>query len=231
MTCSLPSSASLMMAGTAWSWYSTTLETQLRIKHGMTSAQTGLVFLSTALTYIITSPLVGKMCDLGWGGFKLITTGSLIITIGFLCMGPLSFLKIFSGLWVTITSMGLQGIGISFVYIGTLLTMMGELEACGLPNTDQSKGMVSSLWTVAVCLGQAVGSMGGGLAWTWVGFEVGLAVEAAIIFCSSIIISIMATTIKSCLFSGDSSILLHYSKKASKEVPMNESEKVTNRLK
>ena len=62
-------------------------------------------------------------------------------------MGPLSFLKIFSGLWVTITSMGLQGIGISFVYIGTLLTMMGELEAFGLQNTDQSKGMVSSLWT------------------------------------------------------------------------------------
>ena len=196
MTCTVPSSVSLMMAGTAWSWYSTTLGTQLLIKHGMTSAQTGLVFLSTALTYILTSPLVGKMYDHGWGGFKLFTAGSWIITIGFLCMGPLSLLKIFSGLWVTITSMGLQGIGISFVYIGTLLTMLGELENCGLPNTAQSKGMVSSLWTVGVCLGQAVGSTGGGLAWTWVGFEVGLGVEAAIIFSSSIIIIVAINSFK-----------------------------------
>ena len=229
MTCTLPSSASLMMAGTAWSWYSTTLETQLLIKHGMTSAQTGLVFLSSALTYTITSPLVGKMYDLGWGGFKLITAGSWIITIGFLWMGPLSLLKMFSGLWVTITSMGLQGIGISFVYIGTLLTMMGELEGCGLPNTDQSKGMVSSLWTVAMCLGQAVGSTVGGLAWTWVGFEVGLGVEAAIIFSSSLII-IIIISIKSCFYSENSCILLHYSTKASKEVPMYGSTEVTNKL-
>ena len=79
-------------------------------------------------------------------------------------------------------------VGFSFVYIGSLLTMLGELPACGLPETEQSKGMVSSLWTVAVCLGQAVGTAGGGLAWGWAGFEQGMLVEAVIIFISSVII-------------------------------------------
>jgi predicted MFS family arabinose efflux permease len=140
------------------------------------------------MTYSLASPLVGKMYDQGLGGFKLITTGSGLVTLGFLSMGPFTRLEIFSGLWVTVASMGVQGIGFSLVYIGSLLTMMGELQACGLPETEQSKGMVSSLWTVAVCMGQAMGTTAGGLAWDWVGFEDGMLVEAVIIFVSMVLV-------------------------------------------
>ena len=185
---SCTSVASLCVGGSAWSWYSTTLEAHLLYRHGLNSAQTGLVFLSTAMTYSMVSPLVGKMYDYGLGGFKLITTGSWLVTLGFLLMGPLSLLPQLSGLWITVASMGLQGVGFSFIYIGSLLTMLGELSDCGLPETEQSKGMVSSLWTVAVCLGQALGTAGGGLAWDWAGFEQGMLVEAVIIFISSVLI-------------------------------------------
>ena len=168
------SAVSLLIGGSAWSWYSTTLEAHLFNKHGLNSAETGLVFLTTAMTYSLASPLVGKMYDKGLGGFKLITTGSGLVTVGFIVMGPLTRLDIFSGVWLTVASMGVQGIGFSLVYIGSLLTMLGELQQCGLPDTEQSKGMVSSLWTVAVCLGQAVGTTAGGLAWDWIGFEYGM---------------------------------------------------------
>ena len=128
------------------------------------------------------------MYDHELGGFKLITSGGGLVTLGFLFMGPFTRLDLFSGLWVTVASMGVQGVGFSFVYIGSLLTMMGELPACGLPETEQSKGMVSSLWTVAVCMGQAMGTAAGGLAWDWLGFEDGMLVEAVIIFISIILV-------------------------------------------
>ena len=128
------------------------------------------------------------MYDHGLGGFKLITSGGGLVTLGFLFMGPLTRLDLFSELWVIVVSMGVQGVGFSFVYIGSLLTMMSELLACGLPETEQSKGMVSSLWTVAVCMGQAMGTAAGGLAWDWLGFEDGMLVEAVIIFIGMILV-------------------------------------------
>ena len=106
--------------------------------------------------------------------------------------------------------MGLHGIGFSFVYIGSLLSMMGELSACGLPETEQSKGMVSRLWTVAVCLGQAMGTTAGGLAWDWAGFEYGMLVEAVIIGISSIlIIGIRIAVINSSASIDEKKILLN----------------------
>ena len=140
------------------------------------------------MTYSLASPLVGKMYDKGLGGFKLITTGSGLVTLGFIVMGPLTRLDIFSSVWLTVASMGVQGIGFSLVYIGSLLTMLGELQQCSLPDTEQSKGMVSSLWTVAVCLGQALGTTAGGLAWDWIGFEDGMLIEAVMIMIGTFLV-------------------------------------------
>ena len=153
--------------------------------HNLDSAQTGLVFLTTALTYSLVSPVVGRLYDAGLGGFTLISVGSGLVTLGFLAMGPgpLSFY-----LEVTVISMGLQGIGFSLVYIGSLLTMLGQLAECNLPETEQCKGMVSSLWTVAVCLGQAVGTSAGGIAYDCLGFEWGMLLEALIVLSSIVLV-------------------------------------------
>ena len=183
------------MAGTAWCWYATTLEPHLLTKYGINSAQTGLVFLSPALTYTIFSPWVGKLYDHGWGGLKIILSGSWIITIAFLCMGPLSLVEECSGVWVIITSMGLQGIGSCFVYIGTSLTMIGAIEEYGLPNTEHSRGLVLSIWTSACFLGQAIGSTAGGLVSAWVRFEYGLLFEALILLTTSIIVIVLSNCI------------------------------------
>ena len=94
-------------------------------KYDLNSAQTGLVFLNIASTYTLFSPLVGKMFDKGMGGLVLITMGLLVL--GFLVMGPLSRLELLSSLWVTVASMGVQVVGVSLVYIGSLLTMRGAL--------------------------------------------------------------------------------------------------------
>ena len=142
------------------------------------------------------------MYDHGLGGFKLITSGGGLVTLGFLFMGPFTRLTLFSGLWVIVGSMGVQGVGFSFVYTGALLTMMGELPACGLPETEQSKGMVSGLWTVAQYLGQTMGTAAGGLAWDWFGFEDGMLVEAVIIFISMIFV----IAIRNCFPSKSASI-------------------------
>ena len=111
----------------------------------------------------------------------LITIGNSLLVLGFLAMGPLSRLELFSSLWVTVASMGVQGVGVSMVYIGSLLTMMGALTQFGLPETEQSKGMVSSIWSMGMYFGSAIGTVGGSLAYDFLGFENGMILEAGII--------------------------------------------------
>ena len=77
--------------------------------------------------------------------------------------------------------MGVQGVGVSMVYIGSLLTMMEALTQFGLSETEQSKGMVSSIWSMAMSFGSAIGTVGGSLAYDFIGFEKGMLLEAGII--------------------------------------------------
>ena len=51
--------------------------------------------------------------------------------------------------------------------------MLKSARDAGLPDNDQVKGMVSSLWVVAICVGGYLGSSLGGVAYDTVGFEDG----------------------------------------------------------
>ena len=67
-------------------------------------------------------------------------------------------LKVFASLGVTVTALSVQGLGSAFTYIGTLLYMMKAVSEAGLPDTDQTRGMVSSLWVIFDCLGGYAGT-------------------------------------------------------------------------
>ena len=55
----LISAFALIFAGTAWSWYSASLEPFLFSTYGLSSAQTGLVFMTFGLVYTIFTPFFG----------------------------------------------------------------------------------------------------------------------------------------------------------------------------
>ena len=58
----------MVCAGTAWQWYSPSLEPWAQDTFGLTSAQTGLVFMAFGLAYTLATPVFGLLTDRGLGG-------------------------------------------------------------------------------------------------------------------------------------------------------------------
>ena len=180
----LVSSFTLAFSGIAWAWYSASLEPFLYTTYGLSSSQTGLVFMTFGLTYTVFTPFFGFLTDRGLDGLVTMIIGNLLIATGFLFLGPIPPLKCLgSNLWLTVVSIGLQGLGSAATYLGTLMYMLKGTQRAGLPDTEQTTGMVSSLWIVSDCAGGFIGSILGSAAFDTLGFEMG----TMIIFCAMII--------------------------------------------
>ena len=156
-------------------WYSASLGQFLWSRYKVTSSQTGLVFMLFGITYTIFTPLFGIITDCyKERGLIMVMVGITIIFVMAALMGPIPQLSLVAGhLWVTVLAIGLQGAGSAASYLGSLIHMLSGIQEGSLPNTDQTKGMVSSLWIVAICLGGYLGSSLGGMAFDKLGFEVG----------------------------------------------------------
>ena len=131
----------MVCAGTAWQWYSPSLEPWAQDTFGLTSAQTGLVFMAFGMTYTVFTSLFGLLTDRGLDGLTSMVVGSLCILATFIFLGPmppLSFLG--SNLGLTIAAIALQGVGSAAVYIGSLLYMMKGVSEAGLPDKEQTRG-------------------------------------------------------------------------------------------
>lgn len=227
---------SLTFAGTAWSWYTGTLELFLKDKfpsnsseteiedvypyyhfhhhwhhHGhrhfhyhhresrfimsnssdndqeeiieLNSSEIGLVFMAFSVGYTIFTPLFGVLIDKGLNGLTTLLIGNLLIALSYIFVGPLPQLSFLGQhLWLTTLSVGLNGIGCSATYLGSLIYMMKCVHET-LPNNDQTRGMVSSLWVVSYSIGGYLGSEFGCLAYDEMGFESGtLVIMFAMLF-------------------------------------------------
>ena len=139
--------------------------------------------------YTLFTPLFGFLNDKGLDGLVIMLIGNFLITLGFVFIGPLPPLRMIGGhLWLTIVSMLVQGIGSAGTFLASLLYMMKSIREAGLPETDQSKGMVSSLWVVGDCIGGFVGSVLGGFAYDALGFQMGTSIEVGCMSFTLIII-------------------------------------------
>lgn len=175
----------LVFAGSAWSWYSATLEPFLGSEYGLTSAQTGLVFTAFGASYTIFNPIFGYFSDKGMDGLSALILGNTLISLGFMFLGPIPQLSSIGGhLWLTVVSISVQGLGSAATYLGSLLYMLKGVKEAGLPETEQVKSMVSSLWIVSDCFGGYAGSTLGSIAYDNVGFEKGSLIEAILLACT-----------------------------------------------
>ncbi|XP_023339119.1 MFS-type transporter SLC18B1 isoform X2 [Eurytemora carolleeae] len=162
----------LIFAGCARSWYAASLEPFLNKKFGLTSGQCGLVFMAPGLTYTIFTPIFGIFIDRGFHSMKVMIIGNVVILLSFFFMGPIPQLETLgSNLWLTVLSIGVQGLGTAGTFLGALLLMMKGTGLGGLPDTEQVKGMVSSLWLLGVCLGSYIGATIGSAVFDHFSFE------------------------------------------------------------
>jgi len=180
--------SALVCAGTAWQWYAPSLEPFLVQTYEVDSFETGLVFMAFGVTYTIFTPIAGFLTDKGVNSIYIIILGNFCILMSFIFLGPIPVLKSVMGsqLAVTVVSIGLQGLGSGATYLGTLLLMMKGATLAGLPDKEQTRGMVSSLWITADCLGGYLGATLGSLAYDHYGFESGTVIMAIIMLLSVI---------------------------------------------
>merc|ERR1711860_224568 len=108
---------------------------------------TGVLFMLEGLTYAICSPLWGYLLDKTQRPTMLFTIGCVTVLTGYSLLGPAPYLS-FLGKNVYFVAFGLviQGIGVSATFISTLVFMMNESVAQGAPDTEQTRGMITSLW-------------------------------------------------------------------------------------
>ena len=90
------------------------------------------------------------------------------------------------------------GSGTSAVYIGSLLLIMSGVQAAGLPDKDQTRGMVTSLWVCCDCLGGYIGALVGSAVFVQVGFEFSSLVMTATVLLVVIIIIVSTFCSKLC---------------------------------
>ena len=154
----------------------TTLEPHLHdLKPPLSSFQVGALFMVVGGTYGLSLPLWGYLCDstLTRNSPKFVEViGAVLIAGGFLVLGRMSagtnmILTVIAGpfkyfpfkktLVTIIIGMTIHGFGLGASVVGGFSDAHKSAIKCGFPDTIDTYGLVSGLWTSVFAFGAFVG--------------------------------------------------------------------------
>jgi len=160
----------VMTAAASIGFLQTTLEPHLHdLKyngHTLSSFQVGALFMAVGGTYGISLPLWGTLCDsnLTRNSPKFVEVmGAILIAIGFIVLGPLPGLPFKKSLGSVIGGMSLHGFGLGASVVGGFSDAHKSSIKCGFPDTIDTYGLVSGLWTSVFAFGAFIGPTFGGI--------------------------------------------------------------------
>jgi len=153
----------------------TTLEPHLHdIKPPLSSFQVGALFMVVGGTYGISLPLWGFLCDspMTRNSPKFVEVcGAILITTGFLVLGPFKYFPFKKTLVTVIVGMTIHGFGLGASVVGGFSDAHKSAIKAGFPDTIDTYGLVSGLWTSVFAFGAFVGPTFGGLLYDAVTFR------------------------------------------------------------
>jgi len=153
----------------------TTLEPHLHdLKPALSSFQVGALFMVVGGTYGISLPLWGYLCDsnLTKNSPKFVEVlGAILISAGFVVLGPLKYLPIKKSLVSIIIGMTIHGFGLGASVVGGFSDAHKSAIKCGFPDTIDTYGLVSGLWTSVFAFGAFVGPTFGGVLYDAISFR------------------------------------------------------------
>merc|ERR1712013_763932 len=145
----------------------TTLEPHLStLKPALSSFQVGALFMVVGGTYGLSLPLWGFLCDskLTKNSPKFVEViGAIFIASGFLVLGPFKYLPIKKSLVSIIVGMTIHGFGLGASVVGGFSDAHKSAVKSGFPDTIDTYGLVSGLWTSVFAFGAFVGPTFGGI--------------------------------------------------------------------
>ncbi|KPI93562.1 MFS-type transporter C6orf192 [Papilio xuthus] len=132
----------------------------------------GLMFVINGGVYAVSAPVWGWMCDHPSIKPKYVTViGCMFVASGFLLIGPAPFIDMPTLMWMTILGLVLHGLGMGSQLVASFSDALGTAIANGLPNSIETYGLVSGMWTSVFALGAFVGPTVSGLLFDSVGFR------------------------------------------------------------
>ena len=156
----------------------TTLEPHLHdLKPPLSSFQVGALFMVVGGTYGLSLPLWGYLCDsqLSRNSPKFVEViGAILIGSGFLVLGNFHFQQLFlqfsfcisgpfkyfpfhKSLVTIIIGMTIHGFGLGASVVGGFSDAHKSAIKCGFPDTIDTYGLISGLWTSVFAFGAFVG--------------------------------------------------------------------------
>ncbi|KAM6465752.1 MFS-type transporter SLC18B1 isoform 2-T2 [Liasis olivaceus] len=147
-------------------------------KFKLPAGYVGLVFLGLALSYSVTSPLLGFLSDkIPWLRKWLLIFGGLLTALCYFFLGPAPILHIESQLWLFILMLILIGFALAMVGMPLFPEMLSSAYENGFEEGLSLLGLVSGLFGALWALGSFVGPTLGGFLNEKVGFEWSAAIQ------------------------------------------------------
>jgi len=177
----------------------TTLEPHLTtLNPPLTSLQIGAFFMVLGGSYGLSLPLWGYLCDLKvlrHSSKIVMGAGAALIILGFLIMGPCKWLPIEKSVTSIICGMILHGCGLGASLVGGFSDAHKSAIMGGLPDTIDTYGIVSGLWTSVFALGAFVGPVAGGFLYDAITFRwaIFMVVIAELVSLASIVAYIVSS--------------------------------------
>ncbi|XP_010139390.1 PREDICTED: MFS-type transporter SLC18B1 isoform X1 [Buceros rhinoceros silvestris] len=147
-------------------------------KFKLPTGYVGLVFLGLALSYSLSSPLLGLLSDtLPYLRKWLLVSGGLMTAVCFFMLGPAPVLHIESQLWMFVLVLVLIGISLGMCVIPVFPEMLQCAYENGFEEGLSLLGLVSGLFSAMWSLGAFAGPTLGGFLNEKLGFEWASAIQ------------------------------------------------------
>lgn len=155
-----------------------TLEPHVR-KFGLSSLQTGFMFILEGSAYALTSPIWGWLCDNLLSPGLVTVFGAILITVSWLLVGPAPILNMNMSIPLCAGSLILFGVGIGAQMVSGYSGIIRQAVTNGFPDDLATYGLVSGLRVSAFSLGCFFGPSIGGILADTIGFRWGTVVVAS----------------------------------------------------
>ncbi|CAH3980264.1 MFS-type transporter SLC18B1-like [Pieris brassicae] len=167
--------ASLSIISTSMSigFLQATLEPHFRQVHfNFSPVVLGLIFVINGGFYAVSAPAWGWLCDHPAVKPKYITSiGHMFVVAAFLLIGPAPFFDMPTILWVTVLGLVLHGLGMGSLLVSSFSDALSTAISNGFPNSIETYGLVSGLWTSTFALGAFIGPTVSGVLFDSIGFR------------------------------------------------------------
>jgi MFS family permease len=127
------------------------------------------MFVVNGGVYGVAAPVFGMICD-RYSPKSIAFLGAVLMVISFALMGPLPFFPFGKSKGLIIFALVLQGIGLGAQVVSGFADAHRQAILNGFPDTIDTYGLISGLWTSVFALGAFIGPTLAGIMFDAVGF-------------------------------------------------------------